>query len=86
MLLYVQMGVFQENVVASLESESPEVKKGLSGITEIAEEKVLEPEAGAQGTADISADTEFSHLVETEQRRCFCRKLAHYFGAEPLQN
>ena len=66
MLLYVQMGVFQENVVASLEIESPEVKKGLSGITEIAEEKVLEPEAGALGTADISADTEFSHLVETE--------------------
>ena len=66
MLLYVQMAVHQENVVASLEIESPEVKKELSGITEIAEEEVSEPEAGAVGTADISADTEFSHLVETE--------------------
>jgi|TARA_B110000914_G_scaffold12241_1_gene9674 cell division septation protein DedD len=66
MLLYVQMAVHQENVVASLEIESPEVKKELSGITEIVEEEVSEPEAGAVGTADISADTEFSHLVETE--------------------
>ena len=66
MLLYVQMAVHQENVVASLVIESPEVKKELSGITEIVEEEVSEPEAGAVGTADISADTEFSHLVETE--------------------
>ena len=60
------MAVRQENVVASLEIESPEVTKGLSEITEIAEDEVSEPEAGALGTADISADTEFSHLVETE--------------------
>ncbi|MBT5794656.1 SPOR domain-containing protein [bacterium] len=68
MLLYVQMAVHQENVVASLEIESPEVKKELSEFTEIADEEVseAEPEAGAVGTADISADTEFSHLVETE--------------------
>jgi cell division septation protein DedD len=66
MLLYVQMAVHQENVVASLVIESPEVKKELSEITEIVEEEVTESGAGVVGTADISADTEFSHLVETE--------------------
>jgi len=66
MLLYVQMAVHQENVVASLEVESPQVKEELPADTEIVEEEVVEPEPGAVGTADISEDTEYSHLVETE--------------------
>ena len=66
MLLYVQMAVHQENVVASLEVESPQVKEDLPADTEIVEEEVVEPEPGAVGTADISEDTEYSHLVETE--------------------
>jgi hypothetical protein len=66
MLLYVQMAVHQENVVASLEVESPQVKEEPPADTEIVEEEVVEPEPGAVGTADISEDTEYSHLVETE--------------------
>ena len=66
MLLYVQMAVHQENVVASLEVESPQVKEELPADTEIVEEEVVEPEPGAVGTADISEDTDYSHLVETE--------------------
>lgn len=66
MLLYVQMAVHQENVVASLEVESPQVMEELPADTEIVEKEVAEPEPGAVGTADISEDTEYSHLVETE--------------------
>ena len=66
MLLYVEMAVHQENVVASLEVESPQVKEELPADTEIVEEEVVEPEPGAVGTADISEDTDYSHLVETE--------------------
>ena len=72
MLLYVQMGVQQENVLVSLDIETPEVKKDLSGIGETLQEEASEPEAGtgsgavAIGRADISTDIEFSHLVETE--------------------
>ena len=32
----------------------------------IMEKEVSEPKPGALGTADISEDTEYSHLVETE--------------------
>ena len=77
MLLYVQMAVQQENVVSSLEIESTEVKKGLNEISEIFEEEASEPEAGALGTADISADTEFSHLVETE---------SHFWNIFPISS
>ena len=66
MLLYVQMAVHQENVVVSLEIDSPESKEELPAVAEIVEEDISEPEPGAVGTADISADTEYSHLVETE--------------------
>ena len=38
MLLYVQMAVHQENLVASLEVESPQVKEELPADTEIVEE------------------------------------------------
>jgi len=39
MLLYVQMAVHQENVVASLEVESPVVKEDLPDISAIVEEE-----------------------------------------------
>ena len=66
-LLYVQMAVQQENVVASLEIEAPEEKEKKNELTEkvVGESAEPETEPGAFGTADISADTEFSHLVET---------------------
>ena len=59
MLLYVQMAVHQENVVASLELESAQLNEVVPADTEIVVEEVAEPEPGAVGTADISEDTEY---------------------------
>tara|TARA_B100000678_G_scaffold161231_1_gene134746 strand:+ start:1363 stop:1959 length:597 start_codon:yes stop_codon:yes gene_type:complete len=64
-LIYVQMAVNQENVAVSLEIEPPETEAENISIEQVGEETEIEPKPGAVGTADISEDTEFSHLVET---------------------
>ena len=64
-LIYVQMAVNQENLAVSLEIEPPEEEVENVSIDQIGEETEIEPKPGAVGTADISEDTEFSHLVET---------------------
>ncbi|MDG1860559.1 MAG: hypothetical protein P8J49_03050, partial [SAR324 cluster bacterium] len=66
-LIYVQMAVNQENIVGSLEIDSPEDEADSKTIEPVIEEPGLEPEAGAVGTADISEDAEYSHLVETSK-------------------
>ncbi len=66
MLIYVQTGIQQENIVTSLEIKSIQVKEELPENNGIMEKEVSEPKPGALGTADISEDTEYSHLVETE--------------------
>ena len=63
-LIYVQMAVNQENVAVSLEIEPPETEAENISIEQVGEETEIEPKPGAVGTADISEDTEFSHLVE----------------------
>ena len=66
-LIYVQMAVNQENIVGSLEIEPPEVEADRETIEPVSEEAGPEPKPGAVGTADISEDAEFSHLVETSK-------------------
>ena len=61
-LLYVQMAVNQENIVGSLEIDSPEVETDIETIEPVSEEAGPEPKPGAVGTADISEDAEYSHL------------------------
>jgi len=64
-LLYVQMVVHQENVVGSLEIESPEVTDDNTTIAESTEE-APESKLAEAGTVDIPEGTELSHLVETD--------------------
>ncbi|MBL4824887.1 MAG: hypothetical protein JKY07_06570, partial [SAR324 cluster bacterium] len=64
-LLYVQMVVHQENVVGSLEIESPEVTDDNTTIAESTEE-APESKLAVAGTVDIPEGTELSHLVETD--------------------
>ena len=60
------MEVNQEILVATLEIDSSATnEEDFDNLTHISE-NTLEPKPGAIGTADISEDTEFSHLVETE--------------------
>jgi len=66
-LIYVQMAVNQENIVGSLEIDSPEVEADSETIEPVSEEAGPEPKPGAVGTADISEDAEYSHLVETSK-------------------
>ena len=66
-LIYVQMAVNQENIVGSLEIEPPEVEADSETIEPVSEEAGPEPKPGAVGTADISEDAEYSHLVETSK-------------------
>ena len=60
------MSINQGSIVATLEIESTtNTEENFDNITQISEE-TSEPKPGDLGTADISEDTEFSHLVETE--------------------
>ena len=63
-LIYVQMSVNQGNIVGSLEIESSAEEADNLTIEPFSEEAGPEPKPGALGTADISEDAEFSHLVE----------------------
>ena len=58
-LIYVQMAVNQENIVGSLEIDSPEVEADSETIEPVSEEAGPEPKPGAVGTADISEDAEY---------------------------
>ena len=73
-LLYVQMVVHQENVVGSLEIESPEVTDDNTTIAESTE--APESKLAVAGTVDIPEGTELSHLVETDTQigRASCRE------------
>ena len=65
-LIYTQMSINKSTLVATLEIESNiNPDEDLDNLTQLTEE-TSEPNPGALGTANISEDTEFSHLVETE--------------------
>ena len=67
LLAYVQMELNQENIVATLEIDSStSTEEDSNNLSQISENST-EPKPGAIGTADISEDTEFSHLVETDR-------------------
>jgi len=65
-LIYVQMAVNQENVVASLEIESPAEAEDNATVSQGSEEDGAAPKPGAEGRVNISKVKEFSHLVETD--------------------
>ncbi len=65
-LIYSQISLNEGGVVATLEIETNSNKEDdPDNLTHLSEE-TSEPKPGALGTAEISEDTEFSHLVETE--------------------
>ena len=63
-LIYVQMSVNQVNIVSSVEIEHSTEES--DKLTRDPDSEILgpEPQPGAIGTADISEDAEFSHLIE----------------------
>ena len=65
-LIYAQMSINEGSLVATLEIESNiNAEDDFDNLTQITEES-SEPKPGALGTANISEDTEFSHLIETK--------------------
>ena len=65
-LIYTQISIYEDELVAKLEIETNvNNEEDYDNLTQFTDE-TSEPKPGALGTANISEDTEFSHLVETE--------------------
>ena len=65
-LIYTQMSINKGSLVTTIEIESNNnTEEDFDNLTQLTEE-TNEPNPGALGTANISEDTEFSHLIETK--------------------
>lgn len=65
-LVFVQISLNKESPFATIEIEPSTITEDDSDNLTYLPENESEPKPGALGTADISEDTEFSHLVETK--------------------
>ncbi len=65
-LIYTQISIYEGGLVAKLEIEANiNNEEDYDNLTQFPDD-TSEPNPGALGTANISEDTEFSHLVETD--------------------
>ena len=63
-LIYTQISINEDELVATLEIETNlNNDEDFDNLTQLTDD-ASEPNPGALGTANISEDTEFSHLVE----------------------